>query len=109
MIYTKLFEDILERPTIYVGNFNIRHIEWFMLGYIHANEESLDRDLGDLYFGFQNWIADLYGVSRTLHWANIITLYSSGEQSAFDITVTSWNEYKTDKKKVEPPKLVQPS
>jgi hypothetical protein len=99
MIYTKLFEEILEKPTLFVGNCNIRHIYFFMKGYIDANWQNGNQDTTDLYFGFQNWIAKDYKLSPTLTWANIITLYSYSEEHAFEVTVKSWNEYKVDKKK----------
>lgn len=96
MIYSDLFEEILAKPTLYVGNANIRHIAFYMKGYIYANWEKGHQDTSDLYFGFQNWVADSYAVSKTLGWQNIITLFSSSEDHAFEITVKCWNEYKAE-------------
>jgi hypothetical protein len=96
MTYSQLFEEILAKPILFIGNCNIQHIAFFMKGYIHANWERGNRDTSDLYFGFQNWIAESYSVSKTLGWQNIITLFSSSEDHAFEITVTLWNEYKAE-------------
>lgn len=65
-----------------------------MRGYIHAKWQKGNEDTSDSYFGFQNWVANRYGVSKTLGWADVITLYSSSEDHAFDITVDLWKEYK---------------
>jgi len=96
MRYSKLFEEILNKPGMYVGNTSIERIFAFMDGYIHADWENKKRDNSDLYFGFQPWVIERLGLGIQKNWANSIAFVAGSEESAFEMTKKLWTEYKAE-------------
>lgn len=98
MSYSKLFDEILSKPSMYVGNSSIVKIKAFMDGYIYANLENEKRNYEDLYFGFQPWVISRFELGVSKDWASIITFMSTGEDNAFEMTKALWKEYKSEHK-----------
>lgn len=93
MIYAKLFEEILAKPALYVGNRSVVKIKAFIDGYHHAKWSAGDESQDDLYFGFQQWVEGRFGLETSHDWASIILFMSGDDIEAFETTKKLWGEY----------------
>lgn len=94
MSYANLFDKILAKPAMYVGNCRIERIGAYMDGYIYAKWEAGDLREDDPYFGFNGWVARRFRIKTAHNWVGIIQFMSGSEASAFEMTVELWDEYK---------------
>lgn len=94
MLYSKLFEEILAKPGMYVGNCSIIGIRAFIDGYRHAKWETGDSSQDDLYNGFTQWLAERFNITSSHEWSRIISFMSNSEADAFENTKKLWSEYK---------------
>src|SRR5215471_15487594 len=93
MIYAELFEDILQRPGMYVGHGSIIRIKSFMDGYIHAIWKEGKLDQSDAYFDFQKFVENRFEITQH-SWDNLISFMCLSEAEAFEDTKTLWAQYK---------------
>jgi hypothetical protein len=94
MKYAELFEKILEKPGMYVGNYRIERFRAYMDGYIHAKWEAGELVEDDLYHGFSQWVAAHSELGVDRDWVSIINFMSFSDEMAFERTKQLWGEYK---------------
>lgn len=113
MSYADLFDKILARPAMYVGNCRIERIGAFMDGYVHAKYEAGELLEDDPYFGFNGWVARRFKIRSAHNWVGIIEFMSGSESAAFDMTRELWGEYRAagvrgGRRKGRPPSAARP-
>jgi hypothetical protein len=95
MLLTKVFEQVLERPAMYVGNTSIVRINAFMNGFSYAKLLAGEDVKDDLYRGFTEWVAKRFRIKSTHGWESIISFMAQSEATAYEMTKELWSEYKT--------------
>lgn len=72
-----LIITITESPELYIGKKSIQRFYAFIGGFLHQNNGADDHCLN----GFQEYVAEHYGIRSSHSWASIIEFYSnSGEE-----------------------------
>jgi len=95
MPLSKKFEEVLEKPGLYVGSCSIVKIKAFMDGYKDAKFEEGNKDELDLYNGFGDWVRNRFRVTTSQGWSDIVQFMSPDEAYAFQLTKELWSEYKS--------------
>jgi hypothetical protein len=95
---SELLDNMLERPTLYVGHESIIKIKAFIDGYEYAHENA-SRD--KTYDEFQRWVAQYFNVKSAHDWASIILFMALSEKRAFELTKELWAEFKADIQQTE--------
>jgi hypothetical protein len=96
MSLLELFDDILARPALYVGQRSIFKIKAFIDGYRYARWSPGDNSETDPYYGFQGWVQRRFNIRTAHSWDRIIAFMSSDEVDAFESTKKLWGEYKAE-------------
>lgn len=94
MTLSELFDQILERPALYVGNISIIRINAFIQGYWYAKLLAKEEVKDDLYGGFTAWVAKRFQIDSMHDWESIIRFMALSELRAFEMTKELWAEYK---------------
>jgi hypothetical protein len=95
-MYSELFEEILKKPALYVGDISIIRIKSFVDGYLHARWETGQKQEDDLYFGFQRFVERRLHLSTSHSWDRMICFMSSNDVEAFEMANDLWTEYKIE-------------
>jgi hypothetical protein len=94
MLLSELFEQVLERPAMYVGQESVVRISAFVEGYWYAKWACGEDVRDDLYRGFTAWTAKRFRIESAHSWEDIILFMALGESRAYEMTVELWGEYK---------------
>lgn len=100
MSYSDLFDKILDKPGMYVGNCRIERFRAYMDGYIHARREAGERIVDDPYQGFSTWVGARFELGACRDWVSIINFMTGSEESAYELTKELWAEYKNSSESV---------
>lgn len=86
MGFYQLIQKIQKRPSLYLGQRSITHLQTFLDGYTFACREvgipitNEEREFDE----FQDWIEQRFDQPSTQSWARIILFYSEDERDALD-------------------------
>lgn len=78
-----LLQTIKKRPCLYIGKKSLDRLVTYVSGYMHRAYEA-EGVHQEFLPGFQDYIAELYGIHSAHHWSSIIQFYCSYEEEAFD-------------------------
>ncbi|MCL1474659.1 hypothetical protein [Argonema antarcticum] len=81
-----LLQKIKQRPSLYLGNRSINHLQVFLDGYTFARRQlgvPLTEEERE-FENFQEWIEQRFNQPSTQSWARIILFYSEDERDALD-------------------------
>ncbi len=92
----ELFEELLARPALYVGHPSIILIRAFLDGFDYAHVRT-EMEKGDLYSGFNEWVANRFSIRTAHDWSSIIAFMGQSESAAFELAKELWQEYKTSR------------
>ena len=84
-----LITDISKRPEIYLGKPSVERLYAFISGYLYQNENIEDHCLE----GFNQYVAELYGIKTNHNWASIIPFFSNSEEEAFATFVKLFHSF----------------
>jgi hypothetical protein len=93
--YSNMFEEILKKPALYVGNCSVSKIKTFMDGYIYAKWEEGKNSETDPYKEFGEWVRNRFQIKTSHGWADIVQFMSPDDAYAFEMTKKLWEEYKS--------------
>jgi hypothetical protein len=95
-IFSEHFEQILEKPEMYVGEKSLTKISYYLQGYRkgyqYAKQQYEDDEIMN---GFQKYVVDRYKLGVNHNWAHILLFMERSEYRAFDRAKQLWSEYKT--------------
>ena len=94
--YSELFERVLAKPALYVGNRSIMRIKSFMDGYRFARWDLGDEHHDDLYDEFQQFVESRFNVKTSHSWDRIICFMSSDDVDAFEMVKELWSVHKAE-------------
>ncbi len=98
--FYKLIQKIKQRPSLYLGQRSISHLQTFLDGYTFARrEQNLPVTEEEREFeGFQEWVEFRFNQQSTQSWAKIILFYSEDERDAlvrfFELFAEFWQHHK---------------
>ncbi|WP_238360615.1 hypothetical protein [Iningainema tapete] len=84
--FYQIIQKIKQRPSLYLGQRSISHLQTFLDGYTFARREQgvptteEEREFEE----FQEWIEQRFNQESTQSWARIILFYSEDERDALD-------------------------
>jgi hypothetical protein len=92
-----LFENILEKPELLIGERSITKLFFFMSGFKFGSQSVQDKIQDETYDGFQSWVENHFEISQSHSWHNTILFMSfCDENRAFERTKELWEKYKTE-------------
>jgi hypothetical protein len=94
---TTLFENILEKPELLIGEKSITKLFFFIKGFTYGYQSDREQAEDKTFNGFQNWIENHFKISQSHSWHNTILFMSfCDENRAFERTKELWEKYKTE-------------
>lgn len=98
MSLTQVFEQVLEKPELYIVNKSVTRLVSFIEGYKMALYDLDQSTNSEIYLGFQDWVAQRFNTQTSHNWASIILFRSLNDESkALDMTKELWHEYKRER------------
>ncbi|MBK7706053.1 MAG: hypothetical protein IPN69_23335 [Acidobacteria bacterium] len=89
-----VFEQLLEKPGIYIGYPSVTRAFAFLRGYASALDDLGIKDDSLVLREFQDYVWNRYGVNAPVNWAGIFLLYCFGnEVAAFELMAELWREF----------------
>ncbi|MES2793005.1 MAG: hypothetical protein V4719_25560 [Planctomycetota bacterium] len=86
----QLIDDVSKRPTRYFSEPTLSRFDAFLLGWmLKSDDPSTEFTLQ----GFQEWIANRYGIHHSHSWMRIIRLHATDDTSALNETFKLFEEY----------------
>ena len=92
----KLLEDMYRRPGVYFGKKSLEALCFSLAGYM-LREAELDKNSGDWFSGFQEFVSAYYGVENSRGWCDVIRFNSADEDEAFEKFYQLLSEYLENK------------
>jgi len=94
----ELFEKILAKPGIHIGQKSVTRLKAYMDGYMTAMDE-IDPSDENFNMDLNDWVAKRFRIETSHNWADII-LFMSGndENAAFEMTKDLWEKFKSESK-----------
>jgi hypothetical protein len=96
--FDELIAELKRRPGLYLGGTSIDRLSAFIFGWTYARNSP--EDLSTLK-GFQQWVADKYGVSNTHRWDSIIQFFCMNDSEVLDRFFDLYDEFKTSTRPVQ--------
>lgn len=87
---SSVIKMITDFPEIYLGRPSLERLYAFLGGYLYQNESADDHCLD----GFNEYIAQKFGINSDHNWASIIQFFSNSEKEAFDTFIILFEEFK---------------
>ena len=94
MTSSELFEKILNRPGLYVGQESVTKMKAFIDGYEFANRSESIPIRDPLYADFQDWVARRFKINTAHDWASIVSFMGLSERGSFELLRELWEEHK---------------
>lgn len=87
-----ILDEMRIHPGMYLGERSLENLHAYMNGYMYRifQEEDI---VPEFYPGFQEYVAELYGVTTGQHWTRILDFYSSSEGEALAKFFQHLDEY----------------
>jgi hypothetical protein len=106
MNISTLFEDLLQKPELYLGATSLTRLWAYVRGYMMALDQLEFQYDDDEFSGFCKWVETKYNLRTTNSWAEIILFSSFGDEYiAVKTTRELWAEYKVEVSNLEQPIL----
>ena len=86
---------IAKRPEIYLGRPLVQRLYAFIGGYLWGNPAADDHCLD----GFNEFVAQRFGICSDHNWADIIEFISAGEADEFRLFMKLFEEYTSHRRK----------
>lgn len=84
-----LITDILDKPDLYIRRRSVQLLYAFIGGYLYRNE-AVDTHCLD---GFNEYIAERYGVQSDHNWADIIQFFSNSGHEEIELFKKHFKEF----------------
>lgn len=101
--FYELLQKIKQRPSLYLGQRSLNHLQVFLDGYTFAR-----RQLGvplteeeEEFESFQEWVEERFNQRDTQSWVKIILFYSEDESDALDRFFGLFEDFLTSNKSRE--------
>ncbi len=98
MEYPELLLKIKKKPGLYLNSFSLLSLKAFLDGYCLAIVED---KLSPILYQFQMFVVEKYDANPALSWDDIIRLYASSDQQAFDRFFELFEEFLNENKAKE--------
>ena len=80
-----MLSSIRKYPGMYIGTKSLKLLKLYLFGYIHAmDEEGIDCG-ADIYYRFNEWMAERYIIEKTALWDDYLPDFCDDEEAAFDL------------------------
>ena len=81
--------EIIKRPELYIGKPSLERLYAFIGGYLYQNEFVTENCLD----GFNEYVAERYGLDTDHNWSLIIQFFSNDEKEAFNKFAQLFDEF----------------
>jgi len=98
----EVFEQILEKPGMYIGFPSVTRAFTFLSGYWSALHDLGIKHHSLVLREFQDYVWHRYEINAPVNWAGILLLYCGGnEVAAFELMAELWREFLATRQETE--------